>query len=278
MQLTLFKQGKVRDIYDLDDKLLIVATDRISAFDYVLPNPIPYKGKVLTGMSLFWFNYLKDIVENHLISTDVERFSPDFNGRAMIVVKAKPFPVECVVRGYLAGSGWKEYKETQSICGIPLRKGYLEADRLDEPVFTPATKAITGHDENIDYDRFTQIVGKEWADRLRDISIRLYKKAHSYAWTRGIIISDTKFEFGLVGDRLLLIDEVLTPDSSRFWPRDGYKPGKSQPSFDKQFVRDYLESIHWDKKPPVPELPPDIIEKTSRKYLEVYRYIVGREL
>lgn len=276
--IKLFKKGKVRDVYDLGNKLLIIATDRLSAFDYVLPNGIPFKGKVLTGLSLFWFDYLNDIAENHLISTDVSSFSRDLQGRAMIVHKAEPFPVECVVRGYLAGSGWKEYKDRQGICGIPLRNGYVEADRLSEPIFTPATKAITGHDENIDYNKFTELAGKKWAGKLEDVSIKIYKKAHAYAWERGIIIADTKFEFGLVGDKLILIDEVLTPDSSRFWPRDGYSPGKNQPSFDKQFVRDYLESIHWNKQPPVPELPPEIVQKTSEKYLEAYKYITGRDL
>lgn len=276
--LTLFKRGKVREVYDLGDKLLILATDRISAFDYILPNGIPYKGRVLTALSEFWFGYTKDIVKNHFISTDVKEFSSDLQGRAMLVRKSIPFPVECVVRGHLAGSGWKEYKEKQSICGISLPAGYKEADKLSEPIFTPATKAESGHDENIDEDRYVQLAGDKWASKIKEVSIKIYKKAHEYAWGRGIIIADTKFEFGLVGDELILIDEVLTPDSSRFWPKETYKPGSSQPSFDKQFVRDYLESISWDKQPPVPELPPEIIKKTSEKYLEAYRYLVGREL
>lgn len=276
--LMLFKEGKVREVYNLDGKLLIVATDRISAFDYILPNGIPFKGKVLTGLSLFWFEYLKDTVENHLLSTDVNEFGKEFAGRAMIVKKAVPFAAECVVRGYLAGSGWKEYKDKQSICGIPLEKGYTESDRLKEPIFTPATKAATGHDENIDFNRFKNIAGSKWAQRLKNISINIYKKAHEYALKKGIIIADTKFEFGLVDDRLILIDEVLTPDSSRFWPKAGYSRARGQPSYDKQFVRDYLENIKWNKQPPVPELPPDIIQKTSEKYLEAYKFIVGRDL
>lgn len=276
--LKLFKRGKVREVYDLGDKLLIVATDRISAFDYVLPNGIPYKGKVLTGLSEFWFGYTKDIVDNHLVSTDVGKYREDFLGRAMVVAKAKPFPVECVVRGYLAGSGWKEYMERQCICGIPLPCGYKESGRLEEPIFTPATKAQTGHDENIDEARYRKIVGSQWADRIKDISLKIYKKAHQYALERGIIIADTKFEFGLQGSKIVLIDEVLTPDSSRFWPKETYTAGASQPSFDKQFVRDYLISINWDRQPPVPELPQDIVEKTSQKYLAAYKYIIGREL
>lgn len=276
--LPLFKKGKVREVYDLGDRLLIVATDRISAFDYILPNGIPFKGKVLTGLSLFWFEYLKDVVQNHLISTDVKRYSEDLQGRAMVVHKAKPFPVECVVRGYLSGSGWKEYKQKQSICGIKLKAGYLESDKLEEPIFTPTTKADAGHDENIDFDKCIQMVGKDWAEKLRDTSINIYKKAREYALTKGIIIADTKFEFGLKDNKLILIDEVLTPDSSRFWPKAVYNPGKGQPSFDKQFVRDYLEGINWDKQPPVPQLPSDIVQKTSEKYLEAYKYIVGRDL
>lgn len=278
LSLSLFKKGKVREVYDLDDKLLIVATDRISAFDYILPNGIPYKGKVLTGLSLFWFEYLKDVVSNHLISTDVKKYSPDLEGRAMIVHKAKPFAAECVVRGYLAGSGWKEYRERGSICGIRLKKGYAEADKLNEPIFTPATKAETGHDENISFERCVEIVGQGWAEKLKETSINIYKKAHAYAWSKGIIIADTKFEFGLKDGRLILIDEVLTPDSSRFWPKEGYAPGRGQPSFDKQYVRDYLEGIRWDKQPPVPELPPEVVQKTSEKYLEAYRYLTGREV
>ena len=274
----LFKKGKVREVYDLGDKLLLVATDRISAFDCVLPNGIPYKGKVLTGLSSFWFDYTKDIIENHLISTDADLYGEGLAGRAMIVKKTKAFPVECVVRGYLAGSGWKEYKQKKSIGGIPLPPGYIEADRLKEPVFTPATKADSGHDENIDMGECARIIGQEWADKLAQTSIALYQKAHQYARQRGIIIADTKFEFGLLDGRLILIDEVLTPDSSRFWPQDQYTPGRSQPSFDKQFVRDYLEGLDWDKRPPVPELPQAIVKKTSEKYLEAYQYITGKRL
>ena len=274
----LFKKGKVREVYDLGDRLLLVATDRISAFDYILPNGIPYKGKVLTGLSAFWFGYTKDIIENHFISADTGSYGEGLEGRAMIVKKTEAFPVECVVRGYLAGSGWKEYKQKGSIGGLRIRPGYKEADRLEEPVFTPATKADSGHDENIDMKRCAVITGKEWAEKLKETSIKLYKKAHEYARQKGIIIADTKFEFGLLDGRLLLIDEALTPDSSRFWPREKYQPGRSQDSFDKQFVRDYLESITWDKQPPVPELPQNIVGKTSRKYLDAYKYITGKEL
>lgn len=278
VNLPLFKRGKVREVYDLGDKLLVIATDRISAFDYILPSGITSKGKVLTGLSLFWFDYLKDIVENHLISADVSQYQKEIQGAAMIVKKANPFPIECVVRGYLAGSGWKEYKKSQSVCGIPLGPGYVEASKLKNPIFTPATKAESGHDENISMDRCAEIIGKEYADKLADVSVKLYKKASEYALTKGIIIADTKFEFGLIGDKLILIDEVLTPDSSRFWPNDQYSPGRSQPSYDKQFVRDYLESISWNKQPPVPELPDEIVKKTSEKYLEAYKRIVGKEL
>ena len=274
----LFKKGKVREVYDLGDRLLLVATDRISAFDYILPNGIPYKGKVLTGLSAFWFGYTKDIIENHFISADTGSYGEGLEGRAMIVKKTEAFPVECVVRGYLAGSGWKEYKQKGSIGGLRIRPGYKEADRLEEPVFTPATKADSGHDENIDMKKCAVITGKEWAEKLKETSIKLYKKAHEYARQKGIIIADTKFEFGLLDGRLLLIDEALTPDSSRFWPREKYQPGRSQDSFDKQFVRDYLESITWDKQPPVPELPQNIVGKTSRKYLDAYKYITGKEL
>jgi phosphoribosylaminoimidazole-succinocarboxamide synthase len=276
--LPLFKKGKVREVYDLGDKLLVVATDRISAFDYILPNGIPFKGKVLTGLSLFWFKYLNDIVKNHFISSDVSTYSSELQGRAMVVHKASALPVECVVRGYLSGSGWKEYKQNQSICGIKLKSGHIESDRLSEPIFTPTTKAETGHDENIDYNKVVEMIGEKWAKMISETSINLYKKAHEYALTKGIIIADTKFEFGIKDDKLMLIDEVLTPDSSRFWPKDLYKPGKGQPSFDKQFVRDYLEGINWDKQPPVPQLPSDIIKKTSEKYLEAYKFITGSNL
>lgn len=266
--LKLFKRGKVRDVYDLGDRLLIVSTDRISCFDVVLPTVIPHKGEVLTRLSLFWFEFTKDIVPNHFISTDFPKHRDILNGRSMIVKKAKPIPVECVVRGYLSGSGWKEYKENQSICGIKLPKGLVESDKLPEPIFTPATKEDVGHDINVAQDYIEKQIGKDTARRLQDISISIYKKAGKYAEDRGIIIADTKFEFGFDNGQIILIDEVLTPDSSRFWPKDGYKPGGPQPSFDKQFVRDYLETLDWDKTYPGPELPEEIVGKTSEKYLQ----------
>jgi phosphoribosylaminoimidazole-succinocarboxamide synthase len=271
--LKFFKRGKVRDIYDLGDKLLIVSTDRISCFDVVLPNGIPDKGKVLTALSLFWFKLTKDTIPNHLISADVkdypkeaQKYKEELEGRSMLVVKSKPLPVECVVRGYLSGSGWKEYKESRSICGIKLPAGLAESDKLPEPIFTPATKEDHGHDMNVSQGRIEVAIGKQLADTLKEVSIALYKKAGEYALARGIIIADTKFEFGINNDKLILIDEALTPDSSRFWPRDQYRPGASQPSFDKQFVRDYLETLDWDKTPPAPQLPEDIIKKTRQKY------------
>jgi len=276
--LKLFKRGKVREVYDLGSQLLIVATDRISAFDYILPNGIPCKGKVLTGLSVFWFNYTRNIIKNHFISADTRQFGNELDGRAILVYKTEAFPVECVVRGYLAGSGWKEYKEKQSVCGISLAEGYKEADQLEEPIFTPATKAVTGHDENIGEQRFAEIVGDKWADKIKEASLQIYKKAHQYALEKGIIIADTKFEFGLLNNELILIDEILTPDSSRFWPKALYSRGENQFSFDKQFVRNYLESINWDKQPPVPKLPPDIVHKTREKYLEAYRHLTGRDI
>ncbi len=271
--LKFFKRGKVRDIYTIGDKLLIISTDRISCFDVILPNGIPDKGKVLTALSLFWFNLTKDIIPNHLISADVkdypkeaQKYKEELQGRSMLVVKSQPLPVECVVRGYLSGSGWKEYQSSQSICGVKLPAGLKESDRLPEPIFTPATKEDHGHDMNVSQSHIEGVIGKPLADKLKEVSIALYKKAGDYASRRGIIIADTKFEFGMHNDKLILIDEVLTPDSSRFWPKDQYKPGKSQPSFDKQFVRDYLETLDWDKTPPAPQLPEDIIEKTRQKY------------
>jgi phosphoribosylaminoimidazole-succinocarboxamide synthase len=268
------RRGKVRDVYDLGDKLLIVATDRISCFDVVLGCGIPQKGKVLTKISLFWFDYLKDIIENHLICADVDKYpkelvkyKEDLRDRSMLVKKAQPLSVECIVRGYLSGSGWKEYKQKSSVCGIKLPQGLKESEKLLETIFTPSTKAEVGHDINIDEEASRKIVGKDVFEEIKKKSIALYEKAAQYAATRGIIIADTKFEFGKFKDKLILIDEVLTPDSSRFWPSQGYVPGKSQPSFDKQFVRDYLESLVWDKTPPAPEVRPDIIEKTSEKYL-----------
>ncbi|MBC7190031.1 phosphoribosylaminoimidazolesuccinocarboxamide synthase, partial [Candidatus Aerophobetes bacterium] len=255
----LFKRGKVRDIYDLGNYLLIISTDRISCFDVVLPTCIPYKGKVLTGLSVFWFGFTEDIIPNHLVSADVEEFPKDLQkykdllvGRSMLVRKAEVIPIECVVRGYLAGSGWKEYKKTRSVCGIKLPEGLREADKLPEPIFTPATKEEVGHDINVTQEYVEKKFGRDTAEKLKELSIALYKKASKYAESKGIIIADTKFEFGKIADEIILIDELLTPDSSRFWPKEGYEPGKSQPSFDKQFVRDYLESLDWDKTPPAP--------------------------
>ncbi len=277
-------RGKVRDIYELENSLLFVASDRISAFDYILPNPIPDKGKVLTQISLFWFHYLEDVVENHVLTADFEQFSenlmkyPELKGRSMIVKKAKMFPIECVARGYLSGSGWKEYKEMRKVCGIQLPSGLQESSKLPEPIFTPATKSQTGHDINISFEESANIVGNETATRLRDLTLTIYQKAQEHAEKRGIIIADTKFEFGLFDVKILLCDEVLTPDSSRFWPAEDYAPGRAQKSLDKQFVRDYLEKIGWDKKPPAPELPEEIIQGTSAKYREIFRLITGKDL
>jgi phosphoribosylaminoimidazole-succinocarboxamide synthase len=284
--LTLKGRGKVRDIYDLGDRLLIVATDRISAFDVVMPNPIPDKGRVLTQLSKFWFDLTKEIVPNHIIFTEVEDFPEGcrpyrelLKGRSMLVVKADPLPVECVVRGYLSGSGWEEYKKTGEICGIPLPKGLVESSRLEEPIFTPATKAEMGmHDENIVFEKVEKIVGKEMAQRLKSLALAVYKMARDFAEKRGILIADTKMEFGMKEGKFLLIDELLTPDSSRFWPKDEYLPGGSQKSFDKQFLRDYLLSIRWNKTPPAPPLPEEIIQKTREKYLEAYERLVGKSL
>jgi phosphoribosylaminoimidazole-succinocarboxamide synthase len=277
-------QGKVRDIYDLGDRLLLVASDRISAFDVVLDQPIPYKGEVLTRLSLFWFDLLGDIVPNHFISSDVsllpEEFHPHLDylrGRSMIVKKAEVFPVECIVRGYVAGSGWKEYQAQGTICGIELPQGLTESAKLEEPIFTPSTKAEIGdHDENISYSRMVEIIGETAAEALRNASIALYSRAREHAAERGIIIADTKFEFGVVDGQVTLIDEVLTPDSSRFWPMDEYESGHGQPSFDKQYVRDWLANSGWDKTPPPPELPADIIEGTSKRYIEAYETITGQ--
>ncbi len=282
--LKLYKRGKVRDIYDLGDKLLIISTDRISCFDVVLPSGIPYKGWVLTNLSCFWFDFIKDIIPNHLIASDInnypcelQKYKSVLSGRSMLVKKTNPLPVECVVRGYLSGSGWKEYQEKQSVCGIKLPAGLLESDKLPEILFTPSTKADTGHDLNVDQKYVEGVVGEDAANKLRKISIDIYKKASGYALTRGIIIADTKFEFGIYDNEIILIDEVLTPDSSRFWPAGQYARGKSQPSFDKQFVRDYLESLDWDKTPPGPELPEEIITKTTQKYLEAFKRLTARE-
>jgi phosphoribosylaminoimidazole-succinocarboxamide synthase len=284
--LKLKGRGKVRDIYDLGDRLLIVATDRISAFDVVMPNPIPDKGKVLTQLSGFWFDLTREVVPNHLISMEVEEFPVEcrafeqiLKGRSMFTVKADPLPVECVVRGYLSGSGWEEYKESGEVCGVSLPKGLLESSKLDEPIFTPATKAEVGlHDENISFEKAKEIIGKKLAQQVKDLSLAIYKKARDYAEQRGIIIADTKMEFGTRDGKLVLIDELLTPDSSRFWPKDDYRPGGSQKSFDKQFLRDYLLSIRWNKTPPAPELPEEIIRKTREKYLEAYERLVGKPL
>jgi phosphoribosylaminoimidazole-succinocarboxamide synthase len=267
------------------DRLLFVATDRISAFDYVLASGIPEKGRVLTQLSLFWFDFLKDIVPSHLLAADLnlypdqlQKYRDQLRGRSMLVARAEMFPVECVVRGYLSGSGWKEYKQTGAVCGIKLPQGLRESDKLPEPIFTPATKAVSGHDENIPFEQMTQIVGKEMSEKLRDISLRVYKKAADYASERGIIIADTKFEFGMTAHGITLADEVLTPDSSRFWPVDKYAPGKPQDSYDKQYVRDYLEEIKWNKQPPAPALPETVQRKTTEKYVEAYRRLTGRDL
>jgi len=282
--LTLFRQGKVRDVYDLGDHLLIVATDRISAFDCIMPNGIPDKGKILTSMSMFWFDFTADLVENHHVSHNVEeypeivrKYADTLRGRSMLVKKANPFPVECVARGYIAGGGWKDYQDTGSVCGISLPTGLQLAEKLPETIFTPATKADTGHDINIPFEEAAAIVGEDKALWLRDMTIRIYEKARNYAADRGIIISDTKFEFGEIDGRIILIDEILTPDSSRFWPTETYEAGISPPNFDKQFVRDYLEGLDWDKTPPAPALPEDIVNKTREKYLEAYKLLTGTE-
>jgi phosphoribosylaminoimidazole-succinocarboxamide synthase len=281
--LTLFNRGKVRDIYDLGDNLLLVASDRISAFDVILPTLIPDKGKILTALSVYWFNVIKDILPHHLITTDVDQFpaacqphKAKLEGRTMLVKKSLPAPVECIVRGYLAGSGWKDYQKTGAVCGIPLPKGLVEAARLDEPIFTPSTKAPVGaHDVNITFDEMVPKVGKKRAEKMRDATVAIYSRARALAETKGIIIADTKFEFGIEGDEIILIDEVLTPDSSRFWPMAGYEPGKTPDSFDKQFVRDYLVNLPWDMKSPAPELPPDIVKKTQDKYLEALKRLTS---
>lgn len=285
--LTLKRRGKVRDVYSVDgDRLLIVATDRISAFDCILPTPIERKGEVLTALSKFWFNKLADVVPNHLITTDVESMPENvrqhadmLKGRSMLVTAAEVFPVECVVRGYLVGSGWKDYLRTGEVCGHKLPSGLLESSELDEPIFTPATKAEEGHDENIPESTVENLLGKETTTFLRETSLELYRRARDYARGRGIIIADTKFEFGRDKDgRILLIDEALTPDSSRFWPAESYAPGQSQPSFDKQFVRDYLETLHWDKQPPAPSIPESVSAATTARYLEAYRLLTGLDL
>jgi phosphoribosylaminoimidazole-succinocarboxamide synthase len=279
------KSGKVREVFDLDDRLLIVATDRISAFDCIMPNGIPRKGEVLTQISYFWFAQTESFQPNHLLlrgddplPPSLQPYAAQLARRSMIVKKARPLAIECVVRGYLAGSGWKEYREQQTVCGIKLPPGLVESSELHAPIFTPATKAESGHDENISFERAAQIVGAETAERVRSASLKLYRFARDYARRRGIIIADTKFEFGLLGGELILIDEVLTPDSSRFWPADQYQPGKAQPSFDKQFVRDYLETLDWNKTSPAPGLPPEVVARTQAKYIEAYERLTGKTL
>ena len=278
-------QGKVRDVYRVDGQLLIVATDRISAFDYILPTGIPDKGRVLTQLSIFWFNFLRDVTPTHFLSANVDEYPPalwrfrgQLEGRSMLVKRAQMVEVECVARGYLAGSGWKEYKAQGTVCGIPLPAGLRESDRLPAPIFTPSTKAQSGHDENISFEAMCALVGAELGARLRDLTLRIYSSAAAYAETKGVIIADTKFEFGFVDGELVLGDEVLTPDSSRFWPAETYRPGGPQLSYDKQYVRDYLESIQWNKKPPAPPLPADVADKTSEKYRQAYSVLTGKEL
>lgn len=276
-------RGKVRDLYQVGDRLLIVATDRLSAFDVVLPTPIPDKGRVLTQLSLFWFNLLREVIPNHVVTAtefppELSAFRAQLEGRSMLCRRTKPLPIECVVRGYLSGSGWKDYRTSGKVCGIALPAGLRESERLPEPIFTPSTKATAGHDENISFDQAASRVGGELAERVRAISLELYRRGAAYAEPRGIILADTKFEFGLVGDQLIWIDEALTPDSSRFWPAEGYQPGRAQPSFDKQYVRDHLERIGWNKQPPGPELPPDVVSATRAKYREAYRHLTGQEL
>ncbi|MEK7403842.1 MAG: phosphoribosylaminoimidazolesuccinocarboxamide synthase [Acidobacteriota bacterium] len=278
-------RGKVRDIYSFGDYLLIVATDRISAFDYILATGIPDKGKVLTQLSIFWFEFLREVTPVHFLTANVDeypdplpRYREQLEGRSMLVRRARMLEVECVARGYLSGSGWKDYQRTGAVCGIPLPPGLQESDKLPEPVFTPATKAQTGHDENISMEAAAAVVGRELAERLRDVTLKIYRRAADYAETRGVLIADTKFEFGFIDGELVLADEVLTPDSSRFWPRETWRPGGPQPSYDKQYVRDYLESIHWNKQPPAPALPPEVALKTSEKYKDAYRALTGKTL
>jgi phosphoribosylaminoimidazole-succinocarboxamide synthase len=289
LPLQLVGRGKVRDIYAVgEDKLLIITTDRLSAFDVVLPNPIPYKGKVLNQISLFWFDYFKNLVPNHILTADInqmglpkeviDQHGAEIRGRSILVKKTNPLPVECVVRGYVTGSGWKDYQKTGAVCGHVLPKDLKQCEKLAKPIFTPATKESTGHDINIDFDETVKHVGKKVADQIRDLSIQIYEKGRDYADTKGILIADTKFEFGLLGDQLILIDEVLTPDSSRFWPKEKYEVGHDQPSFDKQIVRNYLLDIKWNQQPPAPTLPDDVVEKTSEAYQAAYKQLVGKEI
>lgn len=285
LPLPLLGRGKVRDIYDLGDRLLFIASDRISAFDCILGSGIPCKGRVLTQTSLFWFDFLRDTVPSHVLTADIEQYPAELQkdrgmlaGRSMLVKKARMIPVECVARGYLAGSGWKEYKAAGTVCGIALPAGLRESERLPHPIFTPATKAETGHDENVSFERVADSIGNKLAERLRDLTLAIYERASAYALDRGLILADTKFEFGFIDDELVLADEVLTPDSSRYWPADSYRPGGAQLSFDKQYVRDYLETLSWDKRPPAPSLPPDVVRKTSEKYQEAYARLTGLRL
>ena len=282
--LKIFKRGKVRDVYDLGDTLLMVATDRISAFDVVIPDPIPDKGKILTQISLFWFDLMKPLLKNHIISSktddypeECKKYADILKERSMLVKKTKPLPVECVVRGYISGSGWKSYQESGSICGIKLPEGLKESEKLAEAIFTPSTKEEVGtHDVNIDFDEAVNLIGKDIAEKVKSLSYEIYKKGAEIAEEKGIIIADTKFEFGLIEDEIILIDEVLTPDSSRFWPKETYRPGGSQESFDKQYLRDYLLSINWDQKPPAPPLPEEVIKNTRNKYIEAFNKLTGR--
>uniref|UniRef100_A0A831U1J8 Phosphoribosylaminoimidazole-succinocarboxamide synthase n=1 Tax=Geobacter metallireducens TaxID=28232 RepID=A0A831U1J8_GEOME len=282
--LKLVARGKVRDIYDLGDALLIVTTDRISAFDVIMNEGIPDKGYVLTQISAFWFRQMEDIIPNHIISTDVKEFpaqcqkyAAELEGRSMLVKKAKPLPVECIVRGYLSGSGWKDYKATGAVCGIQLPAGLVESAKLEEPIFTPSTKAELGeHDENISFDKCVELIGRDMAEKIRDVTIAIYKRARDIADAKGIIIADTKFEYGIHNGELIIIDECMTPDSSRFWPKDSYRPGGAQPSFDKQFLRDYLETLDWNKTAPAPPLPPEIVAKTGEKYMEALVRLTGK--
>ena len=280
-----FKKGKVRDIYEVDDNLLLIVTDRISAFDWVLPEAIPNKGICLTQISAFWFDYFKDIIPNHMISADITEFPPELQkytdelyGRSMLVKKAEVLPIECIVRGYISGSAWKSYKKDNTVCGIKLPSGMQESEQFDEPLFTPSTKAETGHDENISYEEMEKIIGSEDASRLKELSLKIYNTAAEYARKKGIIIADTKFEFGKIGDQIIIVDELLTPDSSRFWPADEYQPGKGQPSFDKQYVRDYLSTTDWDKNSAPPHLPNEVISGTEKRYLEAYEKLTGKKL
>jgi phosphoribosylaminoimidazole-succinocarboxamide synthase len=284
-ELKLFRRGKVRDVYDLDGRLLIVSTDRISCFDVVLPTPIPFKGTVLNQISRFWFDFTKGIIDNHMIASGIKeypgplkKYSEMLQGRSMLARKTQPLAIECIVRGYLSGSGWKEYQQAQSVCGIKLPGGLSESDRLPEPIFTPSTKAEAGHDINISEEEALKITGRALFDEVKSKAFAIYQKASEYALGRGIIIADTKFEFGVINEKVILIDEVLTPDSSRFWPKDAYVPGRPQASFDKQFVRDYLEGLDWDKTPPAPALPEEIVNKTTEKYLEAYERLTGCKL